>query len=83
MTGNKGRIVTLASPPPAKRHGITMMSGTRAAATVAQVAALTARGALRLPIARRFLLRDTLGQTDRVTVGAPANSFPCSASTGT
>ncbi|MER7106723.1 NADP-dependent oxidoreductase [Streptomyces sp. NPDC000229] len=58
VTGDKGRIVTLASPPLAKQYGITMMFGTRAAETVAQVAGLAARGDLDLPIARRFTLAE-------------------------
>ncbi|MEU9984949.1 NADP-dependent oxidoreductase [Streptomyces sp. NPDC050856] len=58
VTGDKGRIVTLASPPLAKQYGITMMFGTRAAETVAQVTGLAARGDLDLPIARRFALAD-------------------------
>ncbi|MET9428506.1 NADP-dependent oxidoreductase [Streptomyces sp. NPDC003036] len=58
VTGDKGRIVTLASPPLAKQYGITMMFGTRAAETVAQVAGLAARGDLDLPIARCFALAD-------------------------
>ncbi|MFF8610952.1 NADP-dependent oxidoreductase [Streptomyces sp. NPDC015346] len=58
VTGDKARIVTLVSPPLAKQYGITMMFGTRAAETVAQVAGLAARGDLDLPIARRFALAD-------------------------
>jgi enoyl reductase len=58
VTGDKGRIVTLASPPLAEQYGITMMFGTRAADTVAQVAGLAARGDLDLPIDRRFALAD-------------------------
>jgi hypothetical protein len=56
VTGDKARIVTLVSPPLAKQYGITMMFGTRAAETVAQVAALAAGGELDLPITRRFAL---------------------------
>ncbi|MEV8311860.1 NADP-dependent oxidoreductase [Streptomyces flavidovirens] len=56
VTGDRSRIVTLASPPLAQQYGITMMFGTRSAATVAQVAQAVARGEATLPIARRFAL---------------------------
>ncbi|KUL55333.1 alcohol dehydrogenase [Streptomyces sp. NRRL F-4489] len=56
VTRDTKRIVTLVSPPLAQRYGITMMFGTRSAATVAQVAELSARGELRLPVAHRYPL---------------------------
>ncbi|MBT2476851.1 NADP-dependent oxidoreductase [Streptomyces sp. ISL-94] len=58
VTGDKGRIVTLVSPPLAQQYGITMMFGTRSAESVAQVADLAARGDLRLPVARHFTLSE-------------------------
>ncbi|MEN8651337.1 NADP-dependent oxidoreductase [Streptomyces sp. 21So2-11] len=71
VTGDKGRIVTLASPPLAKQYGITMMFDTRAAETVAAVANLADladRGDLDLPIARSFALAD-LAEAHRRGVG--------------
>ncbi|MFH8410048.1 NADP-dependent oxidoreductase [Streptomyces sp. NPDC018019] len=58
VTGDRGRIMTLASPPLAEQYGITMMFGTRSAATVAQVAETVARGEATLPVARRFAMAD-------------------------
>ncbi|MGK5631755.1 NADP-dependent oxidoreductase [Streptomyces sp. URMC 123] len=58
VTKDRGRVVTLVSPPLAQRYGITMMFGSRAAETVAQVADLAARGDLRLPVTRRFALAE-------------------------
>ncbi|MGK5641086.1 NADP-dependent oxidoreductase [Streptomyces sp. URMC 126] len=58
VTGDRSRIVTLASPPLAQRYGITMMYGTRSAATVARVARAVARGEAVLPVARRFALTE-------------------------
>ncbi|MBC2874680.1 MULTISPECIES: NADP-dependent oxidoreductase [Streptomyces] len=58
VTGDRSRIVTLAGPRPAQRYGITMMFGTRSAATVARVAQAVARGEATLPVARRFALTD-------------------------
>ncbi|MEU7278213.1 NADP-dependent oxidoreductase [Streptomyces sp. NPDC045431] len=58
VTGDTRRIVTLAGPRLAERYGITMMFGTRSAATVAHVAQAVARGEATLPIARRFAPAD-------------------------